>query len=734
MSKAKKLLSVLLSCLLVLSCCVAGLTAFAEEPEAAIEAVDSNLDENAADVNVEDEVTDAVRDYNKLIQVKDSLTPEEKEALKEAEKKIVNFGLSCADVLTSSEAVDVYTQMYNTVASAADKALNDVDLKEALDAFQSAATDLLGSVDLNDVDLLNRLADAVDASEAEKPDISGYERTVVTYPSKAPKAQVEKAIPKVDDLLETVLPMLGVEGGLNNMIQTQLYTNKTVGTLAKALSALGKLLLGSEQSYAATLAECLAMVQPEFYWPNYMDEESDPILKGAAKKLFEVANIEDEEEFATAWEALEFEAGDFPFEDGDKEGFKDALASLFRPYGELASMIPLTNRVDEETGEVIYGGYEGLIPILEMLDLREVISSAEYTAFVENMTNEENDPNGIRLMEAYLRPVFDPIFNLIDDLGAAPFETVLDLLPKLGYMLKTDMLDSQISTLLEMMGMKEMVNDLLAKLAPDMFPNGLSLTTESIYNIVAPLLNNIKVKDAVVDKEGNEVTPAQTVSIKLDKEKFIQFINDLGGCGDAVVRDSVAVATEDAPYRVAIDSDKADALVVFLRWLYGEATTPENLEAFNTLIDNADMDAPVKSILKMVLSTVASKVSADDIIVLLVNVLAADVPNFDDITDKLPDLGGITDKLPGLPELPSFGGEGGSGIGGIVNTVIDTVKGLFGGGSDDGNTNNGGGTSQTGDPSIPKTGGKAVMSVMALAITAAAVAGAVSLKKKENDD
>lgn len=732
MSKAKKLLSVLLSCLLVLSCCVAGLTAFAEEPETAMEAVDSNLDENAADISVEDDVADAVRDYNQLIQVKDSLTPEEKEALKEAQKKIVEFGLNCADVLTSSEAVDVYTQMYNTVASAADEALGDVDLKEALNAFQSAA-DLLGSVDLSDTEILNRLADAVDSPEAALPDISGYERTVVTYPAKAPKAQVEKAIPKVDDLLETVMPMLGVEGGLNNMIQTQLYTSKTAGALAKTLSALGKLLLGSTQSYAATLAECLALVEPEFYYPGET-EDGEPILNGAAKKLFEVASIEDEAEFEAAWEALEFEAGDFPFEDGDKEGFKDALASLFRPYGELASMIPLTNRVDEETGEVIYGGYEGLIPILEMLDLRDIVSSAEYTAFVENMTSEENDPNQLRLMEAYLRPVFDPIFNLIDDIGAAPFETVLDLLPKLGYMLKTDMLDQQIATLLDMMGMKDMVNDLLAQLAPDMFPNGLSLTTESIYGIVAPLLNNIKVKDAVIDEEtGEEITPAQTVSIKLDREKFIQFIDDLGGCGEAVVRDSVAVVTEDAPYRIAIDSDKADALVVFLRWLYGEATTPENVEAFNTLIDNADMDAPVKSILKMVLSTVASKVSADDIIVLLVNALAPDVPNFDDITNKLPDIGGITDKLPGLPELPDLGGNG--GIGGVVNKVIDTVKGLFGGGSDDGgNDGDNSGTSQTGDPSIPKTGGKAVMSVMALAITASAVIGAVALKKKENDE
>lgn len=734
MTKAKKLLSVLLSCLLVLSCCVAGFTAFAEEPEAAMETVDSSLEEDAADVSVEEDVAEAVRDYNKLIQVKDSLTPEEKEALKEAEKKIVTFGLNCADVLTSSEAVDVYTQMYNTVATAADKVLDDVDLKEALNAFQSAATDLLGSADLTGEEILERLAEAAE-TPAAKPDLSGYERTVVTYPEKAPKPQVEKAIPKVDDLLETILPLVGVEGGLNNMIQTQLYTSKTVGALAKALSALGELLLGSKASYAATLAECLALVEQDFYYPGDT-EEGEPILNGAAKKLFEIANIEDEEKFAAAWEALEFEAGDFPFEDGDKKGFKDALASLFRPYGELASMIPLTNQLDEESGEVIYGGYEGLIPILELLDLRDIVSSADYTAFVETMTNEENDPNEIRRMEAYLRPVFDPIFNLIDDIGAAPFETVLNLLPKLGYMLKADILDNQISTMLEMMGMKEMVNDLLGQLAPEMFPNGLSLTTESIYNIVAPLLENITVKDAVVNEEtGEEIAPAETISIKLDKDNFIQFINDLGGCGDAVVRDSVAAATEDAPYRVAIDSDKADAFVVFLRWLYGEVTTEENIAAFTVLIDSADMDAPIKAILKMVLPQVASGVSADDIIVLLVNALAPDVPDIGGIIDKLPDIGGITDKLPGLPELPSFGGVSGGGVSGIVNTVIDTVKGLFGGGSgDSGNDDSNSGTSQTGDPSIPKTGGKAIMSVMALAVTAAAVVGAVALKKKENDE
>lgn len=727
MSKSKKLMSIFLACFLLLSCCSVGLVAFAEEatntaPADAV--VNETLTEESTEAVEEEEVTQTVQEYVELMKNKEYLTPEEKEALKDAQAKLVKFGLNCADVLTSPEAVSTYEQMYNTAVNAAG---------DTVSAVRAAAEEALSKAGVSADDLLNAMA-AADTAEVKLPSLETYERTEVTYPKGATKDQVQKAIPKLDELLEKILPMVGVEGGLEGMIQTQLYTNKTAGALAKALFALGGMFVdNSKPYYAAQLAECLMICDMDAYAD--VDEEENYTFKLAVKKLMDFCDTyeteEDTAKIDAAWDALTFEDGDFLFKDGDKEGFKNTLAAFFRPYAGLAELIALPNSVDPETGDVKYGGYEGLIPILEMLDLRGVISSEEYTKFFENMTNEENDPNGIRLFEAMLRPVFDPIFNLIDDLGAAPVETVLDLLPKLAYMLKTDMLDTQIFTMLEMMGFtREAINGLLSGLAPDMFPNGLQLTTEGIYELVAPLLKNITVSEAVVDEEGKVTTPAVTISITLDKDKFVKFIDDLGGCGDAVVKNSVAVVTEDAPYRLAINSDKADALVVFLRWLYDEVTTEDNLAAINTLIDTADLDSTAKVLIKAVLGLVASNVSADDVIVLLVNLLAPATPDIGGIVDKLPDVdfGDIGDKL------PNIGGGDNGGAGDIVSKVVDAVKGLIGGDDSSNGDGGNGGSSITDNPSVPKTGGEVAVSLLALAVAAATISGACILKRKDDDE
>lgn len=773
MKKAKKLASVLLAFLLVLSCFTTGFSAFALESEEPNTAIEDSFNEESTDTEetiVEPDVAAAVEEYNRLMEIKDSLTPEQEEALREAEKTIIDFGLNCTDKLTSPEAIEKYNQLFSSVIDSTDKKLDEIDLTDSLSAFRTMATKLAATAEETETEFFIRIVNSIeepydnvdiamvktayeqlpdnaeipaevmekyrailacigpDIPSTDLPDLSGYERTVVTYPVGASKSQVEQAIPNIDDLIDTILPLFieGMDDGLNAYIQNDLYTNKTVGELAKALSALGELLFGDKASYALTLLDCFIAVYPDTYYVGET-ETGDIILAGAAQKLLDVASVEDPEAFEEAWNSLTFENGDFGFEDGDKEGFKDALASLFLPYGPLIDMLNLqmTNTIDTENGTYTYGGYEGLIPILEMLDLKGIISSHEFTLFVEDRTSEENDPNQLRTLESWLRPLMDPIFNLIDDLGAAPFETVMDLLPKLAYMLKTDMLDTQLFTAIEMMGIsREQINGLLAEAAPDTFPNGLSLKTGDIFDLVAPMLENITVEEEVIDEETGEViTPATTISIKLDREKFIQFINDLGGCGDAAVKDSVAGGTA---YRLGLDSDKADAFVVTFRWLYSELTTDENIDSFKVLIDSSDLDSPVKFLLKTVLS-VAANMSADNVIVLLVNMLAPSTPDIDGNLPQLP-------QLPETPQLPSIGDNGdSSGISGIV----DTIKGFLGLGGDDnsGDANsNSGGSSQTENPSIPSGGGKVTMSAFAVAFAAAAVIGAVTLKKKEDND
>lgn len=805
MKKSKRLASVLLAFLLVLSCCATGFSALALEDEEPSITAESSLDE-AADADetvVESDVAKAVEEYKKLTEVKDSLTPEQEEALREAEKVIVEFGMNCTDKMTSPEAVAAYNNLFSSVADTAGEALAGFNLTDSIGTFKTMVADLAADVEETAAERFIRIVNSVeepydnadiamvktayellpnnasipaevmqkyhailacigpDIASTEQPDLSGFEKTVVTYPTGVTKSQVEQAIPKLDELIDTILPLLGVEGmddGLNAYIQNDLYTNATIGALAKTLASLGtlevggmSLFYGSTQEYASAVALFFLVVDQEAYMNPDLDLENPPedlgiedTYVGAVRKFLAYSMEPDPEVAQTMWDEMTFESGDFNFEDGDKEGFKDALAALFRPFNIINIMgaqvlisdflrLPTNfiNQIDTENGTYTYGAYEDLVPLFETLGFEDVKSSHEYTlaylAMVSEDTPETEGYYSMRGLEAAVRPLLDSIFLMVDDLGEAPVETLLDLLTRLAYTIKTGMLDTQVHAMLDHLGFGEIDwGEILGGLGLNW---DLSLTSEGLYDLIAPLLEDITVKDAEIDEEtGEEITPATTITIKLDKEKFVQFINDLGGCGDAVVADSVARGTA---YRLAVEPDRADALLVLFRWLYGELTTEENIDAFKTAVEVSDMDSTVKTVLKVVLSAV-SKIPADTAFVFVINLLAPNVPGVD---GNLPSIPGLP-SLPDLPsELPDLSGGDNSGLSGIVDTVSGLFGGLFGGDDNSGDANsNSGGSSQTENPSIPSGGGKVTMSAFAVAFAAAAVIGAVTLKKKEDND
>lgn len=182
-------------------------------------------------------------------------------------------------------------------------------------------------------------------------------------------------------------------------------------------------------------------------------------------------------------------------------------------------------------------------------------------------------------------------------------------------------------------------------------------------------------------------------TFNLDKAKFLQMMKDMSGCGDAVVKNSKARGTA---YRLGINSDKPDAFVVLFRWLYGEITTRENMTAIKTVIDSTDLNSVVKMLIKTVLNRVA-ETPTDDALVALVNLAAPKAPEI-----KIP--GEIGDLFPNKDK------------------------------DDSNKTDNNGGTQQTGDPSIPKTGGSILTICFSLAATAALAGGAMLAKKKSEEE
>lgn len=410
-----------------------------------------------------------------------------------------------------------------------------------------------------------------DEPTGEKPDLKAYKSTKVKYNLSVTKRSVTNSLGELEDIVISLLD--APNGDLQELVNTKLYTNETVALLAKKLFPL----LGGLTSLVAKGPADLA---------SKLDPETNA---GAIAALKEAANTLDADGNKVAkldaWQYLTVKDGDFGFNDGDREGFLDAAASLFRPLTLLNVVISLENKIDTSDGTYTYGAYEDLVPVFEALGIEGFMSSHEYTLYVNEAEGSEDK------MARRIRPVLAAVCNLIDSIAGSeePLTTALELLPRAARLIDEGVLDTQFTSLKNKLGM-----GLSKKI-------DLDLTTEGIYNLVAPKLADLEVKAAETDEEGNEITPAVKVSINLDKDNFLKAIKDLSGCGKFEVKDSVA---RGCRYYVAINSDATDAFTVLFKYLHSEIKA--NKDAVGTALGTVTTEPAVALVLKLVVTGVAS--------------------------------------------------------------------------------------------------------------------------------
>ena len=189
------------------------------------------------------------------------------------------------------------------------------------------------------------------------------------------------------------------------------------------------------------------------------------------------------------------------------------------------------------------------------------------------------------------------VFNLIDTIASAesPLTEVVKLLPKVAYAVDTGLLDTQIHKLIGKLGMG-LGNSI-----------NVDLTTEGLYNILAPKLKDIELQAAKTDENGEVTAPAVTLSISLDKDKFASAIKGLSGCGVYTANESIARGKN---WFVGIDGDAADAFVVLFRYLHTELTSESNAAAIKTAVKALDMNFAQRIAVNFLVSIVLSS-SAD---------------------------------------------------------------------------------------------------------------------------
>lgn len=434
------------------------------------------------------------------------------------------------------------------------------------------------------------------ASE-EKPVLPDWTRPDLNYPILTCDKSLAFLV-KILDKLANGAFVLGGYSDLNDLLAKELYTNATIASIPQTLYPMLEQLLNDN---GAGMAVSFLKISPEKL-ADVMDEEKF----AAARDLFKSLTPEGGKDATANWANLDITKvanGTFGFQDGDREGFVNALASVLRGVTVPLATNPVikvqfANMAEQQngslTGNYTYGLYEYLIPVLEALDLEGLISSREYTANFEAA-------QGNAKADTAILPILNPIFDLVENkLAADPVSTIVDLLPKVAHVLNDGILNEQLKLLHGTLG-------IIGNFVPE---DALNIDPSAIIGLVNGLIGNLKIGDV-------------TLSLKLSDIDW----ELLASVAKPVVKASVS--GENA-YRVGFETNKGDSFLLIYRYLFNNLTEQNNMASIKAAVKALVKDFVLSNILGQTLTTIEG-MSADEALVMTCQVL--EVPEFPEEPD-----------------------------------------------------------------------------------------------------
>lgn len=156
--------------------------------------------------------------------------------------------------------------------------------------------------------------------------------------------------------------------------------------------------------------------------------------------------------------AIEFEAKDFGFTDGDRDGFVDAVLASLRPItailakGSFGIKYFVDDDLNSGTGERVVGIYGNLIPVLEQLGMNVPSVDALKANYDKVLQDNEEAYGKNASYIAYdetLRPILNALFkDVVDPICADPLNGLIEVLPRLAYVLDSKTLDTAVRNIL----------------------------------------------------------------------------------------------------------------------------------------------------------------------------------------------------------------------------------------------------------------------------------------------
>lgn len=462
-------------------------------------------------------------------------------------------------------------------------------VQKAIDAYNQVFSESYSQIPAEVLDKFEDMIANMPASE-EKPVLPDWTRPDLKYPAEVGENRTALLIETLDQMIITLIKNQGYES-LNDILEKELYTNYTIAAIPQTLYPMLEKLLNDN---GAGIAIGFLSLSPREL-AKIMDE--DKFSK--ARDLFTSLVPEGENDSTAYWANLDLtkvENGTFGFQDGDREGFVNALAAVLRgltvPLTSGLLAIDFANEVN--VPDMTYGLYEYLIPVLEALDVEGLMSSREYT---EQFNAAEGNAKG----DAAILPILNPIFDLVENkLAAAPLSTLVDLLPKLAHVLNDNILNDQL----------QLIHGTLGMVGNYVSSDLLHIDPSAIIGLVNGLVGNLKIGDV-------------TLSLKLSDPDWTL----LASTAKPVIKNSVS---GDNAYRVGFETNKSDAFLVTFRYLFENITEKNNLASIKNAISALVTDPAITQVVDQVLGSV-SGLSADQALAVICDLLG--VPQTEEPTD-----------------------------------------------------------------------------------------------------
>lgn len=476
----------------------------------------------------------------------------------------VSFELPAIDWtrLISDNAGIVILNIYNIVV---DTILSKDILKMILGEKNTAIIEMLSK--LNSSDVLNMLNEILSITQNPTEIYWTFESylskatNTFTYPSGITKSEADDAVDQLDELVANVFPLLqsfGVldQSNLTEVVSELLFTNDMLTKIATGV--YGAIESKAAGKFTFSPAQFAAYLTDKSYGNTYTSAAN------ALKKCSswsQVKNI------------------NWGFKDGSakaEQGFINGLAALCRPVNDVLAVFLADGELDIklltgilkdlEIGKNNYNSNDAVKYSITLIDgvlnmyflntaeeatepnrvqinLVDILNSIDLSLYGSNGYESAIIPlleafmcDNVKSYSQYLKDyskakdnliinVLNPLFGFVDDVLAAPFDTVTKVLPNLAYFIDNNGLESAVNNLIAPLtqvlikalndnglnvdklvneivkGIKgKDINALLADaLGSDLIKLNLNdITTLNIKDIVIPLVNSLLSKYGIV--------------------------------------------------------------------------------------------------------------------------------------------------------------------------------------------------------------------------------------------